>query len=74
MPQKPTIDLSPRQREVIRLVADGLCDKEIAEKLKHEDTGESLSIRTVSAHVEDIIRKLKARNRTNAVFKFYFKT
>lgn len=52
--------LTPRERDVITLVAEGFADKEIAEKL-------SLSPRTVQTHINSVILKYNARNRTNAV-------
>ena len=51
--------LTPREREVITLVAEGFADKEIANQLK-------LSPRTVQTHLNTIMHKLAARNRTNA--------
>lgn len=52
--------LTPRERDVITLVADGFADKEIAEQLE-------LSPRTVQTHLNSVILKFNARNRTNAV-------
>lgn len=43
--------LTPREREVLTLVAEGLSNKEIAAKL-------FLSVRTIEAHRENIMRKL----------------
>ena len=51
--------LTPREVEVITLVADGFVDKEIAKKL-------SISSRTVQTHLNTVINKLSARNRVNA--------
>ncbi len=55
--------LTPRERDVITLVARGFADKEIAEKL-------NLSPRTVQTHLKQIMLKLKARNRANAAAIF----
>ncbi|HEY7692066.1 MAG TPA: AAA family ATPase [Gaiellaceae bacterium] len=51
--------LTPRELEVLELVADGLRDSEIAARLV-------LSERTVGHHVGAILRKLGARNRSAA--------
>lgn len=51
--------LSPRELEVLRLLADGLTDREIGEAL-------AISPRTVETHVGNILRKLEARNRAAA--------
>ncbi len=55
--------LSSREREVLRLLADGLTDREIAEAL-------TLSPRTVETHVGSILRKLGARNRSEAARRY----
>jgi DNA-binding NarL/FixJ family response regulator len=52
-------DLSAREVEVLRLVAAGLSDAEVARHL-------FLSIRTVHAHLRSIYRKLGVRSRTAA--------
>ena len=49
-------DLSPREREVVRLVRNGLTNREIAETL-------FLSSRTVEAHVARALRKLGVPSR-----------
>lgn len=55
--------LSPRELEVLRLLADGLTDHEIGEVL-------AISPRTVETHVGNILRKLEARNRAAATRAF----
>lgn len=52
--------ITPRQREVLRLLADGLAEKEIARKL-------GISRNTVKLHVRNISLALSARSRTHAV-------
>jgi DNA-binding NarL/FixJ family response regulator len=53
-------DLSPREREVLELMAAGDTNREIAAHLH-------LSPHTVKDHTTAILRKLEARNRTDAV-------
>jgi DNA-binding NarL/FixJ family response regulator len=52
--------LSPREREVLSLVAQGLTNPEIAERLV-------VSLATVKTHVRSILSKLDARDRVHAV-------
>ncbi|CDE93038.1 TPA: LuxR family transcriptional regulator [Candidatus Gastranaerophilales bacterium HUM_6] len=52
--------LSPKEHNVLTLIACGFTDKEVALKL-------NISIRTVQSHIASILLKLKARNRVNAV-------
>jgi two-component system NarL family response regulator len=56
----PRADLTPRETEVLRHVARGLGNKEIAEAIGR-------SPETVKAHLESIFEKLGARDRANAV-------
>lgn len=53
-------DLSPRQLEVLTLLADGYRDRDIAPHLH-------VSISTVRQHVEDIRHKLDANTRAHAI-------
>jgi NarL family two-component system response regulator LiaR len=52
-------DLSPREIEVLRLMASGKSNQEIAETL-------FISRNTVSTHVRDILTKTGCANRTEA--------
>ena len=53
----PEIDqLTPREREVMRLLARGYAYKEIATEL-------FISIRTVETHASNVLRKLQLSNR-----------
>ncbi len=54
--------LSGREREVLELVAQGLKNKEIAEKL-------FISEKTVAHHLESIYEKIKATGRTDAAVR-----
>jgi DNA-binding NarL/FixJ family response regulator len=51
--------LTARETEVLRLVADGSSNQQIASKLV-------LSLRTVERHIANIYAKLGARNRVEA--------
>lgn len=55
--------LSKRELEILDLISWGFSDKEIACNLK-------ISARTVQTHVNRIVIKLNARNRTNAVANY----
>ncbi len=55
--------LTAREAEVLRLVADGLTDGQIAEAL-------SISPRTVETHVSNVLRKLGVRTRAEAGRQF----
>jgi DNA-binding NarL/FixJ family response regulator len=57
---KGTGRLTPREREVLRLAADGLSSEKIGERL-------FLSPQTVRGHVGNAMGKLQARTRTQAV-------
>lgn len=59
----PNDDLSPREREVIGMLARGFLYKEIAEALK-------ISVRTVDTYIRRIYEKLHVRSRGQAVAKY----
>jgi DNA-binding NarL/FixJ family response regulator len=52
--------LTPQERRLLNLVADGLSDREIADRL-------SLSERVVAKSVEDMVSKLGLQTRTQAI-------
>jgi DNA-binding NarL/FixJ family response regulator len=52
--------LTPRQREILRLLASGLENKQIARKL-------GIGVHTVKTHVSRVLAKLGAASRTEAV-------
>jgi DNA-binding NarL/FixJ family response regulator len=58
-----TNDLSPREREVIELLARGYLYKEIAERL-------AISVPTVNTYIRRIYEKLHVRSRAQAVAIF----
>jgi DNA-binding NarL/FixJ family response regulator len=61
-------DLSPREREVLELLARGYLYKEISDALH-------ISVPTVNTHIRHIYEKLHVRSRSQAVAKFtYFPT
>ncbi len=55
-----SLELSPREYEVLMEIALGLSNKEIAEKL-------FLSESTIKTHVSNLLVKLNAKRRTHAI-------
>jgi NarL family two-component system response regulator LiaR len=55
----PFSDLSERELEVLRLIADGMGNSDIAERLV-------ISEKTVKSHVSNILSKLHVVDRTQA--------
>jgi len=58
-----TEDLSPREREILNLLAKGYMNKEIAERLH-------IAVETVCTHVRAIYGKLHVRSRSEAIIKY----
>ncbi|HMN38538.1 MAG TPA: response regulator transcription factor [Hyphomicrobium sp.] len=54
--------LTPKQLSVLKMLRQGLLNKQIAHELKIEET-------TVKAHVSEILRKLNVASRTQAVIE-----
>lgn len=57
---RPATNLTEREDEILRLIARGSRDREIADVL-------FISESTVKKHVQNVLRKLHARNRVEAV-------
>jgi DNA-binding CsgD family transcriptional regulator len=58
-PSEPPARLTSRQQEVLKLIADGLDNAQIAQRLK-------ISTRTARAHVSGVLERLGVENRTQA--------
>jgi DNA-binding NarL/FixJ family response regulator len=58
-PRRPGGDLTPREREVLALVAEGASNRQIAQQLV-------VSERTARTHVSAILAKLGLMSRTQA--------
>lgn len=56
---EPGADLSAREREVLRLVAEGLANKQIAKRL-------GIAERTVKVHLGNVFRRIGVADRTSA--------
>jgi len=63
VPAKTMVDLTPREQQVLAALKLGLPNKLIAAKL-------SLSENTVKMHIQHIMRKCSAHNRTEAVLRW----
>lgn len=62
LPDAPVEDLTPREQQVLQLLAEGLANKMIAQRL-------GISDHTVKFHVNAIMTKLNAQSRTEAVVR-----
>ena len=56
----PRIGLTPRELEVLRLVADGLSNAQVAQRIVRTEG-------TVKVHLKNILQKLDVKDRTEAV-------
>ena len=61
--REDTDELTPREKDVIELVASGMQNKQVASEL-------GISEHTIKLHVHHIIAKLGVRNRTEAATKY----
>jgi len=62
--RRAAFDLTPREVEILELIADGMSNKEIASTL-------CLSLYTVKNHVHHILEKLQVQHRNEAVEQAY---
>ncbi len=53
------VQLTPRESQVLRLIAMGLSNQEIADSLE-------ISVETVKEHVQNLLRKMSLNDRTQA--------
>jgi NarL family two-component system response regulator LiaR len=60
--EKPAIELSEREMEVLRLAAKGMSNNDIADAL-------FINVRTVQGHLSSIFNKLSVGSRTEAIFQ-----
>jgi DNA-binding NarL/FixJ family response regulator len=59
LPPDTDVPLTPRETQVLRLVAMGLANKEIGDALE-------ISVETVKEHVQNLLRKVSLNDRTQA--------
>ncbi len=62
LPQEARAELTEREREVLRLIADGKENAQIAKEL-------FISVQTVKKHVSNILAKLEVENRVQAAVR-----
>ena len=61
-PAESSVSLTERELEVLRAIAEGLSNRDIAERMR-------VSVGTVKKHVQDVLEKLAASDRTQAAVK-----
>jgi NarL family two-component system response regulator LiaR len=62
VPEDTSVNLSSKERDVLRLIAEGQSNREIADAL-------GVSVATVKLHVQELLAKLSASDRTQAAVK-----
>ena len=60
----PLDELTPREREVLELVGEGLSNQEIADRM-------GLAEKTIKHHMTNILGKLQVRSRVEAALLAY---
>ncbi len=60
--EKPALELSERETQVLKMAAKGMSNKDIASEL-------NISMRTVQGHLSSIFNKLGVGSRTEAIFQ-----
>ena len=58
----PSVELTPRQLEILQLMSDGLQNKQMASAL-------GISVSSIKGHIELLFKNLKVNNRTACVIK-----
>jgi len=62
--ESESVPLTPRERQVVNLLAEGLSGREIAERLV-------IAPSTAAKHIEHVVGKLGVRSRSQAIAKAY---
>lgn len=62
VPEDASVNLSSKERDVLRLIAEGQSNRQIADAL-------GVSVATVKLHVQELLAKLSASDRTQAAVK-----
>jgi DNA-binding NarL/FixJ family response regulator len=59
-----SVSLTPREYQVMTLIAEGLSNKEIAVRLR-------IAVHTVKSHVHNVLAKLALRTRLEVAVRFH---